>query len=230
MEPTYYAIIPASVRYDKKIIPAAKLLYGEITALSNKKGYCFASNEYFANLYGVSKKTISLWVKSLIDNGHLKSKINYKKGTKEIENRVLKIDITPMEENVNTPLQKGNEGMEEKVMTPMEEKVIDNNTSINTTSLIIERLKNLSYKKWTKDDFKNSVGLHLDEYGKDMLNEFYIYWTEKSASGQMKFQLHKTWETSKRLLTWSKNQEKFNKSTPQEIKRGGNPNARLLKD
>ena len=46
----YYAIIPAVVRYDNKLTDKAKLLYGEITCLSNKEGYCFATNNYFANL------------------------------------------------------------------------------------------------------------------------------------------------------------------------------------
>lgn len=37
--PAYWAVIPASVRYDRELPPNAKLLYGEVTALSDKLGY-----------------------------------------------------------------------------------------------------------------------------------------------------------------------------------------------
>lgn len=43
----YYAIIPAVVRYYNELTDKAKLLYGEITCLSSKEGYCFATNNYF---------------------------------------------------------------------------------------------------------------------------------------------------------------------------------------
>lgn len=72
---SYYAIIPANVRYDKNLNPNSKLLYGEITALCNEKGYCWASNKYFAELYEVSETSISLWIKKLVDNGYIDSKI-----------------------------------------------------------------------------------------------------------------------------------------------------------
>ena len=59
-QPSYYAIVPANVRYDKRLSANQKLLYGEITALCNKTGECWASNKYFAELYEVSNTSISL--------------------------------------------------------------------------------------------------------------------------------------------------------------------------
>ena len=56
----------------------------------------------------------------------------------------------------------------------------------------------------------------MKEYGKEMIRSFYDYWTEKNASGKkMRFQLEKTWETTKRLSTLDRNENKFNKGKPQ---------------
>lgn len=62
---SYYSITPADVRYSIKIVDGAKLLYGEITCLCNEKGYCWASNEYFAKLYKNDIRTVSRWIGSL---------------------------------------------------------------------------------------------------------------------------------------------------------------------
>lgn len=118
MQKSYYAIIPASVRYDEELTPNAKLLYGEITALCNEKGYCWASNSYFSELYKVSKVSISKWINQLVTKGYLSSDLQYKEGTKEILNRYIRI--------VNDPIK-------EKLSTPIKEKFKDNNTVINNT-------------------------------------------------------------------------------------------------
>lgn len=113
-KPSFYSVIPATVRYDKRISPNAKLLYAEITSLLKINGKCYATNGYFAKLYGVSKKSVSNWIKSLVKCGYVKTKIIYKKGSKEIEDRYIQIC---------------GEGMEENLSTPMEKKVKDNNTT-----------------------------------------------------------------------------------------------------
>lgn len=62
---SYYAVIPATVRYNKQLKSSEKLLYAEITALTNKYGYCYAKNKYFASLYNVTIETVSRWIADL---------------------------------------------------------------------------------------------------------------------------------------------------------------------
>jgi len=99
----YYAVLPANVRYDKNITPNAKLLYAEITALCNDKGYCWAGNAYFAELYGVTKTSISNWISSLQKNGYIDVQLIYKENSKEIQCRHISIaNNIPIQNNLNT--------------------------------------------------------------------------------------------------------------------------------
>jgi len=78
--PNYYSIITADVRYDKRLTSTQKLLYSEIVALSNKYGYCYANNKYFAGLYDVKPNYISITINKLISLGYIKSVIDKEKG------------------------------------------------------------------------------------------------------------------------------------------------------
>ena len=91
MQKNYYAIIPATIRYDKQLSPTAKLLYGELTALSNEKGYCWASNRYFSELYGVSPISISRYISQLKKLGYIR--ITYDKNTKDQDRRIYINDL-----------------------------------------------------------------------------------------------------------------------------------------
>ncbi len=73
---SYYAVIPAAVRYDAELSSGEKLLYGEITALCNEKGYCWASNKYFATLYNKHVDTITRWIKNLVKLKYIRSVID----------------------------------------------------------------------------------------------------------------------------------------------------------
>tara|TARA_R100001530_G_C4312301_1_gene153388 strand:- start:22 stop:636 length:615 start_codon:yes stop_codon:yes gene_type:complete len=184
MKPNYYAIISAEVRYSD-ITPNAKLLYAEITAFCNMNGECFASNRYFAELYGKSKVTISKWIKELVDNGFIETSYTYKKGTKEIDKRYITILKGGVKENLTTPIKKS---------------LKNNNTSNNITSInnipiweqFVIEVDSLEYTKEIKEDFKE-------------------YWLEQSKSGKYRFQLQKTFDVSLRLKRWEKNSKKFNK-------------------
>ena len=64
-KPNFYAIIPANVRYCERLTPNSKLLFGEISALSDKTWFCYASNAYFWKIYWVSNRSISFWISNL---------------------------------------------------------------------------------------------------------------------------------------------------------------------
>lgn len=121
----YYAIIPANVRYDNSIPANAKLLYGEITALCNERGYCWASNAYFAELYKVSKTSVSNWISILQKQGYLSVEMVYKENSKEIENRYIKI--------VNDPIKENLPRYERNLNDPIKENCNGNSTNKNTT-------------------------------------------------------------------------------------------------
>lgn len=69
--PSYFAVLPAKVRYDEELRPNAKLLYAEITALSNARGYSWISNERLGGWFGLSPKTVGSLIQQLAQRGYL---------------------------------------------------------------------------------------------------------------------------------------------------------------
>lgn len=99
---SYYAIIPATVRYDERLKAAEKLIYGEITSLTNKFGYCFATNKYFSNLYKVTPHTVSSWISHLEKKGYIS--VDLIRGEKkEIKERRIYIRDAPYVQNNTYP-------------------------------------------------------------------------------------------------------------------------------
>lgn len=146
VQKSYYAIIPADIRYDSELSANAKLLYGEITALANEKGYCWASNNYFADLYKVTKKSISNWLTQLESKGYIKRTVIT--DGKEIKERRIYISTLGIEyeedkekeekifdtyrKDFPYPVEKKVMGVGKKTSYPMEKKVTGNNTINNT--------------------------------------------------------------------------------------------------
>ena len=145
-EPNYFAVIDARVRYDDGLTPNAKLLYGEITALCNKKGCCWATNDYFAQLYKTSEKTISRWVKNLEEKGYIATSVQtfrYNDGT------VKKVRYIFLDKNGFDHMDKNVQNhMDKNVQNHMDKNVTYNNTIYNNTeNNIIERKKESSFEK-----------------------------------------------------------------------------------
>lgn len=127
----YYAIIPANVRYDKDLAPNAKLLYGEITALCNEKGYCWASNQYFADLYHSSISAVQKWVSALVKKGYINLELVYKEGTKQVLHR--KLYITPGVNIYTTSHKNLYDPGVKNYTTPGVNICVENNKDINNT-------------------------------------------------------------------------------------------------
>lgn len=77
----YFAMIPSIVMYDERLTYLERLLYGTITLLTKKDGYCYANNDYLANLYKCSESTITRHIGQLKKYGYLTVEIkdNYQR-------------------------------------------------------------------------------------------------------------------------------------------------------
>ena len=56
--PSYWAVLPSPIRYNPKLSSSAKVLYAELSSLTQSYGYCWADNEYFCRLYGITERTV----------------------------------------------------------------------------------------------------------------------------------------------------------------------------
>lgn len=61
-----------------------------------------------------------------------------------------------------------------------------------------------------KQKFASTLKPFINIYGKEMLMDFYRYWTEPNKSNtKFKYENEKTWSLDRRLETWSNNESKF---------------------
>lgn len=140
MQKAYYAIIPAGVRYCKDLTDGAKLLYGEITALCNEKGFCWATNSYFAELYGKSNDTISRWIGELSAFGFITTAVEKENGNIR---KIWLANEIPIGKNTDRVSAKMQIGYRQKCSDPIGKNAEHNNT-VNSTGNNIEEEKDAS--------------------------------------------------------------------------------------
>lgn len=74
----YFLIIPAYIADDSDIPAAAKLFYGRLTQLTSQQGYCWASNDYLAQLCYVSPREIQRWLLKLKEKNYISIEMSEK--------------------------------------------------------------------------------------------------------------------------------------------------------
>ena len=153
--PNYYAVLPANIRYADDLSCLQKLLYAEITALSNKDGFCYASNQYFADLYKKDPTWVSKSISDMQKKWYLKlDRENSSWFVRKIfvwELKILKKSIkTTCRKTQKASCRKVQEGIEENCKTGIEENcniIIqdNNNTSVIGNEQPTTPQKNIEY-------------------------------------------------------------------------------------
>lgn len=160
---SYYAVIPAHIRYNKELKFGERLMYAEITALSNKEGYCYAKNKYFADLYDVSQSTISRWISHLAELNSIEVQI-IRNDKKEIIERRIYINDTPYMQNCTYPYTQNS-------TYPMCKKSKDNIININMIDSFYNYIINIEE---IPKEFKN-----LETQILDVLEKYEMVYTEE---------------------------------------------------
>jgi hypothetical protein len=119
-----YSVIPADVKYDRDLTFFEIVLYGEISSLISATGECWASNQYFADLFNMKPNTISISISKLVEKGYVSIQIKNGNG------RIIKIK-GGIEKNQRVVLKKSNHPFEKNESYNKENSLNINNTPTN---------------------------------------------------------------------------------------------------
>lgn len=184
-QPSYYTITPAPIRYSDAP-PREILMYGEITALSNKYGYCTAGNDYFARLYGKEKETVSGWITDMVKRGWIRRELIMEGN--QVKQRRLYLEPLPVPKKSEGVPDKNRGGYPKKIREGTRKNLKENSTSVNTTSINREEEKD-SRADLNAMEYFNSIGIHLNaiqiedfiDYSKQLSEEVMKYAAEETA-------------------------------------------------
>lgn len=84
-------------------------------------------------------------------------------------------------------------------------RTVNDNVNVNVNENENNNIENRKLK------FASTLEIYLSKYSRDLLKEFYQYWTEPNKTNtKFRFELEKTWSLERRLENWAKNANKFN--------------------
>jgi len=184
IQPSFYSIIPADLRYDSRLKATEKLFFSEISALTNALGYCYAGNKYFSKLYDCDVRTISRWIQSLEKYGYIKVELI------RDEKQVIKERRIYTRESMQG-------GIDNFVHTPMDRNVLDNNIYINnithTTAEDISKIKYADKVYMTADEYQSLVNEYGEAKAKKCIDELNIYKKSKGVEYPDDYSTIKRW-------------------------------------
>ena len=152
--------IPKEVWVTKELTLTEKALLVEINSLDGDQG-CFATNNYFAEFFGLSARQISRYISSLTKKGYITCEM-IRTEKKEIIKRTLHVNPDKWGNDRN-----GNLGMDGSVFLGIDGSVQENNTSSSNNSFN-SNIKGNSQKRFEKPTveeiktYVKSKGYHID--------------------------------------------------------------------
>lgn len=152
----------------------------------------------------------------------------------ETSNRIVNLAFEPIKQQLKRDLKRwdafrvkqsenGKLGGRPYKPKPIEEKpnnpslISESQKSLNVTVNVTDTVNdNVTVIKKDIDSRKLSFASTLkpftETYGRDLIKEFYEYWTEPNKSNsKFRQEMEKTWDLKRRLETWTKNDKNFNK-------------------
>lgn len=157
--------IPPQLYHDDNLSHAQKILLGRLHTLSQKTGYCWATNNYLSDDIGVTKLTIKRWLPKLEEQGYIDRvttdnermiKVNLNPKGECSDDTPYQNDTTPQYQN-DTPMSKdsskesttSNEVKDDEVTKEKQGKIVE----------ILEQSPLEDNKKWAL------AGKWIKEYG-----------------------------------------------------------------
>jgi len=101
---TGWVLIPPQIIADNNLTNSQKMLLGRIMGLSNKEGYCYASNKWLGEQLGLEPTTVSGYISKLDNDGYI-NRVLTKDDNNEIKERRLYPLLNPPPQNNQTPPQ-----------------------------------------------------------------------------------------------------------------------------
>lgn len=103
---------------------------------------------------------------------------------------------------------------------------VNDNVSVNVNDTVNVINKKISISE-RKINFRSTLEPFLQTYGKEVLNAFFLYWTEPNPTNtKMRFEMQKTWSISLRLSQWANRDKTFKTPTTQTDKPVHTPNPK----
>lgn len=162
-------------------------LFLHLLLIADEKGNVSITLKVLTEQLGIPTQTVRTCIKNLAENGLINKETN-----KSVNKTSTLITICEYDSYIN-PQKRTNKTTNKSLTNPQ---------------------ANLDKRRNT---FTEQLRPYVQIYGRDMVNEFWKYWTEPNKSKtRMRFELEKTWDLNLRLQRWASNNkmEKNGKNRP----------------